>query len=74
MGEVTSVIRAFSCEACAKFVCNAMHLHSTCLDCCEVEFETTEVEIPDDDSQYSVHVVGCCGARKEKRQIAKSKY
>ena len=65
MGEVTSVIKAFSCEACAKFVCNAMRLHSTCLDCCEVEFETTEVEIPDDDSQYSVHVVGCCGARKE---------
>ena len=69
MGEVASVIRAFSCEACAtqcsRFVCNACHFHSTCLECCEVEFETTEVEIPDDDSQYSVQILGCCGARKE---------
>ncbi len=65
MGEVASVIRAFSCEACAKFVCNASHCHSTCGDCCELEFETTEVEIPDDTGEYSVHIVGCCGARKE---------
>ena len=65
MGEVASVIRAFSCEACAKFVCNACRCHSSCLECCDIESETTEVDIPDDDSQYSVQVVGCCGARKE---------
>ena len=41
-------------------------LRKSLLDCCEVEFETTEVEIPDDDlSTYSVEIVGCCGARKE---------
>ena len=65
MGEVASVVRAFSCEACAIFVLNACHCRSTCMECCEVEFETTQVEIPDDDSTYSVEIVGCCGARKE---------
>ena len=65
MGEVASVIKAFSCEACAKYVCNACRCHSSCLECCDVEFETTEVELPDDDSIYSVEVVGCCGARKQ---------
>ena len=68
MGEVASVIRAFSCEACAKFVCNAMHCHSTCLGCCEFDFETTEVDLPpqlDDNSQYSVEVEGCCEVHSE---------
>ena len=65
MGEVASVIRAFSCEACAKFVCNAMHCHSTCLGCCEVDFETTEVDLPDDNSQYSVEVEGFCEAHSK---------
>ena len=65
MGEVASVIKAFSCESCSKFVFNACRCHSSCGDCCEVEFETTEVQLPDDDSQYSVQVLGCCGARKE---------
>ena len=64
MGEVASVIRAFSCEACAKFVCNAMHCHSTCLGCCEFDFETIEVDLPDDNSTYSMEVEGCCQARK----------
>ena len=65
MGEVASVIRAFSCEACAKFVCNACHCHSTCMECCEVDFTTEEIDLPDDDSTYSVEIVGCGGARKE---------
>ena len=53
MGEVASVIKAFSCEACAKFVCNAMHCHSTCLDICEFDLETTEVDLPEDTSNAS---------------------
>ena len=28
MGEVSSVIKALSCESCAKYVCNAMKIHS----------------------------------------------
>ena len=65
MGEVASVIRAFSCEACAKFVCNAMHCHSQCLGCCEFDFETTEVDLPVDNSQYSIEVEGCCNAHSK---------
>ena len=63
MGEVASIIKAFSCSDCAKFVCNSMHLHRKCRDCCEIDFVTEEIEIPDDDSTYSVEVVGCCAAR-----------
>ena len=29
----------------------------------EFDFVTEEIEIPDDDSTYSVEVVGCCAAR-----------
>ena len=65
MGEVANVIRAFSCEACAKFVCNAMHCHSQCGGGCEFDFETTEVDLPDDNSQYSVEVDGCCEAHSK---------
>ena len=65
MGEVASVTKAFSCSDCAKYVCNSMHLHSKCRDCCEIDFVTEEVELPDDDddSTYSVEVIGCCTAR-----------
>ena len=46
MGEVDSVLKAFSCESCSKYVCNAMHVHSKCSDCCEVNFDTDEIDIP----------------------------
>ncbi len=65
MGEVASVIKAFSCEACAKFVCNAMDVKSRCRTCFDCEFVTEKVDIPDDDSQYSVEVEGCCAARSK---------
>ena len=64
MGEVASVMKAFSCSDCAKFVCNAMHCKSKCRDCCEIDFATDEIVLPDDDSTYSVEVIGCCGARE----------
>ena len=62
MGEAASVVKAFSCESCAKFVCNAMHCHSKCMrDCCEIDVETEKVDIPPDDhSELSIHVDGCC--------------
>ena len=64
MGEVASIIKAFSCEACAKYVFNSCHFHSQCNDCCEVDFTTDEVEIPVDDSDMEIEVEGCCVARK----------
>ena len=61
MGQAASVVKAFSFESCSKYVCNAMHCHSKCMrDCCEIDFETSEVEIPDDHSEMSVEVDGCC--------------
>ena len=60
MGEVASVIKALKCESCAKYVGNAMHCKSKCRDCCEIDFVTEEIELPDDDSTYSVEVNGCC--------------
>ena len=65
MGEVAGVMSALKCESCAKYVCNAMHCTSKCKDCCEVDFVTDEIDIPDDDSTYSVEVKGCCEAHKE---------
>ena len=64
MGEVASIVKAFSCEACTKYVLNSCHLHSKCLDCCEVDITTDEIEIPADDSDLEITVEGCCLARK----------
>ena len=64
MGEVASVVKVFSCDACAKYVCNAMHCQSKCRDCCEIDFVTEEIEL-DDNSEFSVEVIGCCEARKK---------
>ena len=64
MGEVASVIRALSCDACAKYVCNSMQIHSKCRDCCEIDLITDEIELSEDDSTYSMEVDGCCQARK----------
>ena len=63
MGQISSVVKALSCDSCAKYVFNAFHCHSSCLDCCEFDVETTEVDLPEDNSQYSVEVEGCCEAR-----------
>ena len=52
MGEVASVIKAFSCDACAKYVCNSMQIHSKCRDCCEFDVTTDEIEIPDDNDSH----------------------
>ena len=64
MGEVASVIKALSCDACCKYVCNSMQIHSKCRDCCEIDFITDEIELSEDDSTYSMEVEGCCQARK----------
>ena len=42
-----------------------MDVKSKCSDCCEFELETNEIEISDDNSQYSVEMEGCCEARSK---------
>ena len=64
MGEAASILRALSCSDCARYVCNAMHCHSSCGEhCCELDFVTQEVELPETD-EIDIEVQGCCLARK----------
>lgn len=37
------------CEYCAKYVCNAMTIHSECCECCLLDFHTDEVEVSRDE-------------------------
>ena len=48
---LTAINPAAICSDCAKYVCNAMTFHSKCSDCCEFDFVTEKVEIPDDLSE-----------------------
>ena len=62
---VVSALKVINCTDCAKYVCNAMSVHSKCSGCCEVDVETTEIELPkDSDSEMSVEVEGCCSLHK----------
>ena len=60
-----SITKVCFLMTCAKFVCNVMHCHSRCLGCCEFDFETTEVDLPDDNSECSIQVDGCCEAHSK---------
>ena len=51
MGQAAlPILNALSCDSWAKFVCNTMRFHSRCMDCCEMDFETSEVSIPSSSS------------------------
>ena len=32
--QFVETLKVINCEACAKYVCNAMHIHSKCSECC----------------------------------------
>jgi hypothetical protein len=57
------IVRAFDCQClgdCAKYVLNSCHLHSKCSDCCELDIETDEIEVPAaSDSEQELEVAGC---------------
>ena len=63
MGSVISKIIGI-CPDCAKYVCNAMHVHSQCSDCCEFDVETTEIHVEHIDNEQEIHIDGCCYAHK----------
>ena len=64
MGQaVAGIIKALSCQDCARYVCNSMDLNSKCLECCEISVHTAEVEVADSASEFSIDVEGCCAAR-----------
>lgn len=61
MGQVASVIKAFSCDSCSKYVFNDMSVRSKCFNCCECDIETEAIDLPEgSDSDISVQVDGCC--------------
>ena len=57
------ILRAFDCQCCSdcsRYVLNSAHLHSRCSDCCELDIDTDEVEVPAArDSEQELEVVGC---------------
>lgn len=65
MGQIAAVLKALSCQDCARYVLNSAESDCSCSQCCQCHLETKEVAIPDDDSEYSVEVEGCCEARKQ---------
>ena len=49
MGQAwLGIVKALECESCARYVCNAMTLHSKCSDCCELDVHTDEVEVQEE--------------------------
>jgi hypothetical protein len=64
MGQVPAILKALSCDSCAKYVLNDCRCHSSCLEgCCDFEFETQATELSRD-QDIEIEVIGCCGARK----------
>ena len=60
---ITALNPSAICSDCAKYVCNHMAVHSRCSDCCECDFVTEEVEIPDDVSDMEFES-DCCLFRR----------
>ena len=52
---IAPIIKAIGCHDCARYVCNAMHMHSKCSDCCEVDLETDQVSLSSSSSDGN-----CC--------------
>ena len=66
MGNVAlAALKIINCDTCAKYVCNAMSIHSNCSDCFSCDITTEPIEVaPDNDSEISVELEGCCMAHK----------
>ena len=67
MGEVVSIIKAFSCDSCAKYVCNSASIHSQCCDeedaCnCDVKTEATKLETVEEEVEIEMDAdeYWCC--------------
>ena len=65
MGQVVGgLVKALSCQDCARYIFNDAMWRSTCCDkeeCCKCDVETHEIEIKDDTSELSIEVEGCFG-------------
>ena len=57
MGVVATVVKALSCDTCAKYVCNDLTAHSQCCDeqdACSCEIETHETALSADSQEIDV--------------------
>ena len=55
MGAVASLVKALSCDSCAKYVCNSLSARSQCCDeadMCNCSLETHETHIEGADEQH----------------------
>ena len=67
MGEAASLVKAFSCQALAKYCCNAMHIRSDCCEgLCTFSYDTDMVEVSGSDSEYELES-DCCVLRKTQK-------
>ena len=64
-GALPGITKALSCQDCARYVCNSMGVKSRCCDCFDCELQTNEVEVAEDNSEFSVEVEGCFEARSK---------
>ena len=60
MGQLVSIIKAFSCESCNKYVFNAFHSKCACTEHCFCTLDTDLVEVSDADSETEFEVSDCC--------------
>ena len=65
MGEVASIVRALSCDTCAKYVCNGASMRSQCCDeedaCnCDVKTDATRLGTVEEEVEIEMEN-GCEG-------------
>ena len=57
--EVANIIKAFSCDSCAKYACNGASIHSQCCDgedaCnCDIMTEPTKIEATSEEMEVDI--------------------
>ena len=63
MGEVATIIKAFSCDSCAKYVCNGASMHSQCCgeeDACNCDVKTEAAKIETTSEEVEVEIDNGC--------------
>ena len=66
MGNAVSILKDCShlSENCSKYVCNSMTFHSDCCDYVNVDCQTNEIDISDNDSEIEFESE-CCTYHKK---------
>ena len=56
MGNAVSILKDCSQlgNTCSKYVCNSMTFHSDCCEYCQIDCQTNEIEVSNDDSELEL--------------------